>query len=173
MAVLQFTAVVMIPSLITWLQDPTQPAHLGPTYISIIIGAIFFQRFLMSQGNAHAFKMMCQIQSNMMLAIYEKTLVLAPSKDQDTGKLMSLMGGDTNTIAWTLPALLEAPIALLRVLAVVGVMWTQIGPYSLISIGVLILMMPITAKVRTSIFHELFCSFESYFVFCRSFKAWC
>jgi hypothetical protein len=167
MAVLQFTAVLMIPSLIAWLQDPNLPSHLGPTYVSIIIGAIFCQRFLMSQGNAHAFKIMCQIQSNMMLAIYEKTLVLAPNRDQDTGKLMSLMGGDTNTIAWTLQALLEAPVALIRVLAVVGVMWTQIGPYCLISIGVLILMLPITAKVCCRIaakpifFSVLKCSLDS------------
>jgi hypothetical protein len=148
MAILQFTAVVMIPSLIAWLEDPEEPEYLGPLYIGIIITTILCQRLLVSQGNAHAFKLMCQIQSNMMLAIYDKSLMLAPNKDQDTGKLMSLMGGDTNTIAWTLPTLIEAPISFLRVIAIVGLMWGQIGPYCLISVGILMTMVPITAKVR-------------------------
>lgn len=115
-ALLQYTGVILVPYIVDWLKDPTLPAYLGWVYTAVIIFAALVVRLLNTNGNAHAYRVSWQIQSALTMMVYKKTLIVAPQKDQTSGNLITVLGSDTQTLAWVLPDILDSIVSIPRVI---------------------------------------------------------
>jgi len=50
------------------------------------------------------------------MLVYKKTLVVAPQKNQTVGNLITVLGTDTQTLAWILPDILDSIVSIPRVI---------------------------------------------------------
>jgi hypothetical protein len=96
-----------------------------------------------------------------MLLVYRKTLYASTEAAPPAGKVLALLTSDVNVIGLLLPQLLSfvaSPVQLIGtslcsrditvlivILAIVALLYLQIGPYAFISVGIMLLVLPIAA----------------------------
>jgi ribosomal protein L39E len=142
-AAFQFTSPVLLPYLLDYLNDPTIPDWHGYLYViaiflSAVIGALFFYH-----SNLRAFSLGIKIRAALTQLIYYKALRVSSSQSSSSGQITNLVTSDAQIIQDTLVFFNQGFIAPVQIIVCTGLIWPQLGPFALISIGLLVVVFPL------------------------------
>jgi len=140
---LAFVPAIMLPYVIDFFFNPKVPVWYGFVYmITLVIAGSFGNNlYANAQFLANLFAMKARVVLTML--VYRKSLKLPPSSNRNSGQIVNLMSNDAAVIVDVMFWATYGIVAPVQIIFAVILMWLQIGPLSLIAIGVVLLILPI------------------------------
>eukprot|EP00029_Vermamoeba_vermiformis_P003040 TRINITY_DN133_c1_g2_i1.p1 TRINITY_DN133_c1_g2~~TRINITY_DN133_c1_g2_i1.p1 ORF type:complete len:1304 (-),score=377.00 TRINITY_DN133_c1_g2_i1:6-3917(-) len=144
---LSFVNPVILPFLITYINDYTFPAYAGYIYIFCIIlaqvvGSVFFY-----YGQFRANISGMNMRTAMLQLVYRKALTIAPAKDSSSGKLVNLVSGDALFIADTISIVSNGIAVPIQIIIGFVLLAIYTKYFVVIVVGMMILALVITSKL--------------------------
>jgi ABC-type multidrug transport system fused ATPase/permease subunit len=81
----------------------------------------------------------------MIQLIYRKVLKLPPTAGFNSGKIMNLIANDAQFFADTMTNFIGGLVAPIQVIVAFGLLWQHIGPYALLTLAIMAIMLPFAA----------------------------
>ncbi|XP_049848169.1 ABC transporter C family member 3-like [Schistocerca gregaria] len=146
-AALQYNLPLLLPYVIDWLMSNNVPTW----WMYLYSGTIFLANCSASIASQHAqlqaWRLGLRIRSCLVGAIYKKALKVRPNRYQTSGMIVNYMSTDCQIILDTFSFFLQGCISPAQIAITVGLLSMQIGPFSAISLGLSILILPLTGFV--------------------------
>jgi ABC-type multidrug transport system fused ATPase/permease subunit len=143
LAALQYTSPMLLPYLLDYLDDPTIPAWHGYVYVAAIVVAALLGSLLLYHSNLKAIALGVRIRAALTQLIYYKALRVPLSQSSSSGQITNLVSTDAQLIQDTLSFFNQGLIAPAQIVVATTLLWLQLGPYAMISVGILILVFPL------------------------------
>jgi len=142
---LSFANPIILPFLLKWLADPTQPYYLGLIYLAIIFVCSIVGSFLYYASVFISSTLGIQVRSVLVQAVYRKVLSIRASKTSSSGNIVNLVANDTQFLTDTLTAFNNGITAPFQIIIATGLLGRVIGAYCLIAPLVFFIMLPVAS----------------------------
>jgi ABC-type multidrug transport system fused ATPase/permease subunit len=134
-----------MPYLINWfLYNKMLPAY----WVYVYTAAVFSAGICGSLFNYHAqlqtYKFGLRVRAAVTTLIYRKSLYTILGRSQTSGTIVNLMSTDAQLLLETLPLFMQGIFAPIQIAVTLGLLSRYLKAFTLISLGVAILAMPLT-----------------------------
>ncbi|KAF0692506.1 Aste57867_16428 [Aphanomyces stellatus] len=149
-ATLLFTAPLVLKAMIAFLNNPSAPTSVGYVLAAIIFVSGIVQSLCIRQYTYLSSEVGMCFRSAIQSALYQKSLVIAPSAKRSSGQVTNLMSVDATRVQkltvdlhsiWVVPYLIVLSCALL---------WREIGLSFFAGLAVITLFIPLTLALAKS-----------------------
>jgi ABC-type multidrug transport system fused ATPase/permease subunit len=141
---LQLTIPLLLPYVVRYLADPRIPSWHGYIYFVAIYVTYCCSAFLNNHTSFLIWRIGVRLRASLITLIYRKSLKLAPGAlGGNSGSVVNLMSTDAQIVLDSLLWFIQGLITPLQFGVILGLLSRHIGNFSLISLGLLVLAMPI------------------------------
>jgi len=129
--------------MLKYIANPLKADYWGWIYTAIIFGVSMIGSFFYYKSQYLSNMLGVEMRSVLTELVYKKVIKLEPTKKTNSGQIVNLLANDTQFFADTLAIFNSGLVSPVQIIVATGLLWMHIGAFSLISIAVFFLLMPV------------------------------
>jgi ABC-type multidrug transport system fused ATPase/permease subunit len=146
-SIMAFINPVILPFVIEYVSNPLIPVYYGYVYLICIVLATLLGSFMFYYSSMVGSIVGLRVRSVLLLLLYRKVLTLASNKNSNSGQIVNLVSQDAQMISESIGIFNNGFVAPIQIVIAIVLLALQIKVFTVISIGVLILIMPFIAVI--------------------------
>ncbi|XP_049850714.1 ABC transporter C family member 8-like [Schistocerca gregaria] len=137
-SLVQYAIPLLFPYLLDHLRSPGLPMWHGFVYVVAMYISVVVDLIIFNVNCYEIYKLGIQIRSALVGTIFDKALYISPGTITSKGEIINLMSTDSQLILDTFPQFIFGAVAPIQLAITLGILYSYIGLYSLVPLGVLI-----------------------------------